>query len=624
MIEISALFLLLSLSASAAADSGPWFQLADSSSFSGSVKEGPGIAFDIVATDMDLDGDTDVLVNWHHLAPMELLINEDARLRSTDVPQLCAAGLVDHPENPPIYATPEHMRQRIAELSLSGLIISHAPNRRGAWSCFWRNIDGRLPALELSLATPTGFRELKGLRPGEYEEASPQLIRVALGADTAERDFHFRTHLIGTQLIVELNKSEEQAIAVFVGPELVAAQSSKLEFWKNDPHGMAWVNVLGSPHPELYVTRGALRGTLQPPLDAKRDRFFEGPGFQLRIGTPSADYGRGRRVECVDVYGDGALELSVANLESAHRLLAVDAESGALRDLAPELGLDLVDAHVQAWADFDRDGRQDLYYLADEGIQILRNLGEGRFELVDAAVTGLVLPPAKSEQAGLDATGIRFADFDADGRLDLWLLVYGRARGNFLFRKSVDGYEDWTAQLGLHTQRWVDRVVLADFDNDGFEDALAFGRTTTLWHNVEGKAIEFISLESKLVGNHQIQAASVLDVDGDGRIDVIAASEELYLLWNRREHANSFLRLLLEDSPEPIGALVTAHYRSGRQVIRRYGSANSSAHSQSLQPLHFGVPEGDRIEDFVVLWPNELTEQSYEAPAPGSAATLSP
>jgi hypothetical protein len=115
-----------------------------------------------------------------------------------------------------------------------------------------------------------------------------------------------------------------------------------------------------------------------------------------------------------------------------------------------------------------------------------------------------------------------------------------------------------------------------------------------------------------------------LDVDADGRIDVIAASEELYLLWNRRENANTFVRVSLQDSTEPIGTLVTARYRSGRQVIRRYGSVDSSAYSQTLRPLHFGIREGDTIESFVVVWPGVVAEQRYEAPVLGSTAVLSP
>jgi len=75
-----------------------------------------------------------------------------------------------------------------------------------------------------------------------------------------------------------------------------------------------------------------------------------------------------------------------------------------------------------------------------------------------------------SDSAGLDfpiyGTGVAAADFDADGRVDLFLTAVGENR---LLRNLGDRYIDVTQQAGVggDPEEWSTSAAFFDFDNDG-------------------------------------------------------------------------------------------------------------------------------------------------------------
>ena len=119
--------------------------------------------------------------------------------------------------------------------------------------------------------------------------------------------------------------------------------------------------------------------------------------------------------------------------------------------------------------DYDADGRPDLYFAngarqpaldkPDAGWhnRLYRNLGDFRFEDV-------------TEKAGVSGTGYHFgvaaADYDNDGRTDLF--VTGMPR-SILYRNAGDGrFEDVTEKVGLtNRQQWPIAAGWFDYDNDG-------------------------------------------------------------------------------------------------------------------------------------------------------------
>jgi len=118
-----------------------------------------------------------------------------------------------------------------------------------------------------------------------------------------------------------------------------------------------------------------------------------------------------------------------------------------------------------AWGDIDADGDPDLYIvtlshdLGGSGNRLYRNDG-GTFTDI-------------TESAGVeDADGMgmaaSFADFDADGDVDLYVTNDGPNR---LYRNRGDGtFEDVAEAAGVAGDSWSVGIAWADFDGDGHLD----------------------------------------------------------------------------------------------------------------------------------------------------------
>lgn len=137
------------------------------------------------------------------------------------------------------------------------------------------------------------------------------------------------------------------------------------------------------------------------------------------------------------------------------------------------------------WGDYDADGLDDALAVPRAGeARLLKNLGDGTFEDV-TELMGL------SALAGV--RGAAWADYDADGRLDLFLV---RANGaSELLRQSENGlFADATDALRLDGPLAGDEARWVDYDADGRPDLLVTGAAGgRLLHNLGG-AFEAVEL----------------------------------------------------------------------------------------------------------------------------------
>jgi hypothetical protein len=212
-----------------------------------------------------------------------------------------------------------------------------------------------------------------------------------------------------------------------------------------------------------------------------------------------------------------------------------------------------------AAADFDGDGRTDLYVAAYGGEgRLYRNRGDGSFE--DVTVKSKAAVPGWGTSAG-------WFDYDRDGRLDLFVARYmdwDFERGslycgspqvraychpdNFkgaapvLLRQKPDGtFEDVSARAHVADPEGKGLgVAFADFDDDGWTDIFQANDNARqfLFRNQGDGTFEDVALlagvgydeNGKAFAGMGVDAA---DYDNDGRPDVFvtALSNETYPLF---------------------------------------------------------------------------------------------
>src|SRR5262245_12533142 len=205
-------------------------------------------------------------------------------------------------------------------------------------------------------------------------------------------------------------------------------------------------------------------------------------------GLAVFDYNNDGRPDIFFTNGAETPSLVKTSAQYANRLFRNDGDMrfSDVTDTAGVQGLGY--AMGAAAADYDNDGRVDLFVAGVRQNQLLRNRGDGRFDDV-------------TEKAGIASGewGVAGAwfDYDNDGRVDLLVVNYVKwsadnnrscgdvARGiriychprvfeglpNRLYRNRGDGtFEDVSAKAGLkHVGKGMSAAV-ADFDHDGRQD----------------------------------------------------------------------------------------------------------------------------------------------------------
>jgi len=153
-----------------------------------------------------------------------------------------------------------------------------------------------------------------------------------------------------------------------------------------------------------------------------------------------------------------------------------DGGGGFTRITNNAIALDRTSSLIPAWADYDNDGKLDLFITSfSETSRLFHNDGDGQF-------TRILLGPG--QETGQPAWG----DFDNDGYLDLYISRgQGNATANLFYRNNGNGTFSATS-LGSPTTDAASSIscIWGDYDNDGFLDlfvANSRGQADCLYHN---------------------------------------------------------------------------------------------------------------------------------------------
>ena len=282
---------------------------------------------------------------------------------------------------------------------------------------------------------------------------------------------------------------------------------------------------------ELFADAPSVQDQLARGLPYWRSRIDSATG----IGV----YGN-QGIAVGDIDGDGCDEIYVCQPGGLPNRLYSRSADGRWLDRTEEAGLGVLDNTPQAlFLDLRNRGIQDLVVLTAGGPLLFINDGSGRFEhRPDAFHFG-------TSAAGTFA-GMAAADYDRDGKVDLYLCSYiyfqsedqysypapyHDARNgppNFLFRNALDSggdghFEDVTAASGMgeNNDRYSFAAAWCDYDGDGWPElyvANDFGRNN-LYKYLNGRFRDVAARE----GVEDIgpgMSAAWFDYDRDGQLDL--------------------------------------------------------------------------------------------------------
>ncbi len=289
--------------------------------------------------------------------------------------------------------------------------------------------------------------------------------------------------------------------------------------------------------------------------------------------------GRSLSVSWADLNNDGWPDLYTANDVSRNGVF-LNLGDGTFADIgASSMAADYRGAMGLTVADFDNDGDNDLFithWIAQEN-GLYRNmlLGGSGTMLRDSELYFM----DEADQFGLGqisldmvgwATG--FADFDNDGRRDLWIV-----NGSTMEHKA--DHAQLVAQRAL---------VMWQRDRGGFVDVAASASPR---------------LAEPIVGRGGAQ----LDFDRDGRMDLVFVVHggEAILLHNASPQTGNWLRIALRQrggNTQALGARVYVTCGSTTQMAEV--GVSSSYLSQDETVLHFGLGDAEHVDRLRVVWPD--------------------
>ena len=284
-----------------------------------------------------------------------------------------------------------------------------------------------------------------------------------------------------------------------------------------------------------------------------------------------------------------------------------------------------------AFADFDDDGRTDIFVANDNSEQqLFRNKGDGTFE-----DTGMPAGVALNENGNrFSGMGVDAGDYDNDGKVDVVISVLSnetyplyRNRGEWFFDYVTK--ETGVGQISALSTGWGIKFI--DVDNDGRRDIFAaqghvldtiekmnsvlkYKEPPQLMLN-NGKGFQDVSLSAGEPFKNGLAARGMAcgDIDNDGDIDVVIAQTDgsAVVLRNdgpRAAPKNHWIGIDLRGTASPThgeGARVTVTAGSDKQIFDVSSSGSYLSASDPRLVVGLGTTTSVKIE---IRWPTGKTQ----------------
>ena len=395
----------------------------------------------------------------------------------------------------------------------------------------------------------------------------------------------------------------------------------------------AWGDFDADGDPDLLLGFTPLKDASVLKLYRNTSGKFTDATAEAGLSVPT---GAVRQPAWIDVDADGDLDLFIGFRDRPNALYRNDA--GKFSDVAAALGVADARRTVGAvWFDFDEDGDLDLAVANMDGDAngLFRN-DAGKFTDV-AAAAGAEWGGRAPKVAANGTVRLCAEDVDNDGRFDLFGANYGPL--GFLRNRGKGAFEDRSAAWSIAIDSRYDACAFADFDHDGKLDLYVNGTVTggaswqdSLFRNT-GSAFVDVTPASvrRLQADHGVQWA---DVDADGDLD-------LALTGSRTDGTHVILRNMLPAADAARGLHVRVVDGNGRAIragaeVRVFAAggtrligarlvdSGSGYDAQNDLPIHVGVPAAVSRVDVQVIVPKggKRVPSWQRGVAPGRTITI--
>ena len=420
---------------------------------------------------------------------------------------------------------------------------------------FLRNIDAWLGSI--SQVTTAEF-EIFGI---EQVGESPTTVRLDIRYDlVGERGDQVGEERIGSWRVQWSQDSSQnwKAQKWEIGEETLSAIS-----------GAAFIDV----------TQQALGET-----DSYAKQMLRGADYWRTVldGAIGVDVYANNGVAVGDFDSDGFDDIYVCQPAGLPNRLYRNRGNGTFEDATDKAGVGILDSTASAlFADFGNRGLQDLLVVCGTGPLLFRNEGNGTFTLKRDAFKFAREPQGAFTHAAL-------ADYDRDGRLDIYLCTYMYYLGldqyhypipyydarngppNCLFHNNGDGsFTETTEAAGLNVDndRYSFSCAWGDSNGNGLPDLFVandFG-SSQLYRNNGDATFTVASKQAHVEGVGAGMGCSWADFDNDGHQDVYVPS-----MWEAAGQRVSGQKQFHEKAPERIRGLYQRHAR-GNALYRNQG-----------------------------------------------------